>query len=359
VNCLVLNPEELWVLVDKKSAPVGTKFVGHLYTSAPGCRMTKIPLAGIVNLLPPLAKSHHAAISVASRRPPHPGIRNAHSTGITKFLSQVLGRPVLDPSYARTGTVHLLNGGIKNGDKALLERVAEKDGHAKLWTVPKSAAIGDEVVINIGGHGLFATGRIASQTKRRTDLKNRYGASLDSVALIVPPISMADVQHHIPDLKWASYPRSIATPSAELSQRILGLVWTRRMGTTSNDTARLDGASPEELTTAASLDLVAATTPGQRLVNQYVRSARVRRDVLKRAEGLCEGCSTPAPFSTVDGSPFLETHHTRRRSEGGPDHVWYVVALCPNCHRRTDFGADAESFNASLIKILDEMKRQS
>jgi 5-methylcytosine-specific restriction enzyme A len=63
------------------------------------------------------------------------------------------------------------------------------------------------------------------------------------------------------------------------------------------------------------------------------RSAAVRRYVLARVAGTCESCGNPAPFERADGSPYLEPHHTRRLSDGGPDHPRLVGAVCPNCHR--------------------------
>src|SRR5215208_5581705 len=61
-----------------------------------------------------------------------------------------------------------------------------------------------------------------------------------------------------------------------------------------------------------------------------------------------EGCSTPAPFVRSDGTPYLEPHHLRRLSDGGPDHPAHVIALCPTCHRRVHAGADGDTYNAKL-----------
>ncbi len=85
----------------------------------------------------------------------------------------------------------------------------------------------------------------------------------------------------------------------------------------------------------------------------YQRSADVRAYVLARAKGICQGCDHPAPFMRADGSPYLEPHHIRRASDGGPDDPRFVIALCPNCHRRVHFGADGPAYNAVL---LDRMK---
>ena len=86
--------------------------------------------------------------------------------------------------------------------------------------------------------------------------------------------------------------------------------------------------------------------------NVYQRSRDVRNYVLARAKGKCEGCSQPAPFLRADGSPYLEPHHLRRVSDGGPDHPAHVIALCPNCHRRVHAGADGNSYNATLVSAV-------
>lgn len=65
----------------------------------------------------------------------------------------------------------------------------------------------------------------------------------------------------------------------------------------------------------------------------YKRSGKVKGWVLRRAKGLCELCTEPAPFLKPNGEPFLEVHHLIRLKDGGSDTVENCVALCPNCHR--------------------------
>ena len=48
----------------------------------------------------------------------------------------------------------------------------------------------------------------------------------------------------------------------------------------------------------------------------YERSEAIRVYVLGRAKGVCGACQRPAPFLRLDGSPYLEPHHTRRVSDG-------------------------------------------
>jgi 5-methylcytosine-specific restriction protein A len=97
------------------------------------------------------------------------------------------------------------------------------------------------------------------------------------------------------------------------------------------------------------------STQGMR--NVYQRSRDVRIYVLARANGICEGCGSPAPFLRGDGTPYLEPHHLRRVSDGGPDHPAHVIALCPNCHRRVHAGADGQSYNATLIHAMSRIER--
>lgn len=82
----------------------------------------------------------------------------------------------------------------------------------------------------------------------------------------------------------------------------------------------------------------------------YYRSQALKLYVIARSKGICEGCGSMAPFKTKIG-PYLECHHVHRLADGGPDHPINVVALCPNCHRRAHFSADAESYNNKLKTI--------
>jgi 5-methylcytosine-specific restriction protein A len=123
------------------------------------------------------------------------------------------------------------------------------------------------------------------------------------------------------------------------------------------------GAVATDLATARTLALAAAT--GQQVVgaptkgsrNLYARSKTVRDYVLLRANGRCELCSSPAPFLKVDGTPYLEPHHTTRVSDGGPDHPLHVGALCPSCHREIHFGQKGSLRNAELQARLWETEK--
>jgi HNH endonuclease len=87
----------------------------------------------------------------------------------------------------------------------------------------------------------------------------------------------------------------------------------------------------------------------QAVSTSFVRDPAVKAWVLDRANGSCENCNEPAPFMMLDGQPFLEVHHLRRLADEGSDRVSNAVALCPNCHRRLHYGADAARLRASLL----------
>ena len=87
------------------------------------------------------------------------------------------------------------------------------------------------------------------------------------------------------------------------------------------------------------------------------RSEAVKVYVQRRAQGRCEGCHKPAPFLTKTGRPYLEPHHTQRLSDSGPDNPRWVVAVCPNCHRRAHHAADGRAYNRKLMAIANRAER--
>ncbi|WP_223612356.1 HNH endonuclease [Phyllobacterium calauticae] len=94
----------------------------------------------------------------------------------------------------------------------------------------------------------------------------------------------------------------------------------------------------------------AKDSPGKtkKTTTVFERSRDVRDYVVARAMGDCEGCEAPAPFLRSNGVPYLEPHHIRRMTDGGPDDPRHVIALCPNCHRRVHSGADGAHYNSTL-----------
>ena len=66
--------------------------------------------------------------------------------------------------------------------------------------------------------------------------------------------------------------------------------------------------------------------------------------------GSLERCGHPAPFVRLDRTPHLEVHHIRKLADEGPDNPRWVIALCPNCHRRVNYRIDALAFNDRLAE---------
>jgi 5-methylcytosine-specific restriction protein A len=99
-------------------------------------------------------------------------------------------------------------------------------------------------------------------------------------------------------------------------------------------------------------------TVSERRINVFDRARAISTYVSRRANGYCEACKSKAPFKNIFGRPFLEVHHIRRLSDGGPDHPFWVIGVCPNCHRRAHYGQDREDFNQSLISIVEKREKE-
>ena len=97
--------------------------------------------------------------------------------------------------------------------------------------------------------------------------------------------------------------------------------------------------------------LMHTTTP----VHQ--RDPTVKAWILYNARGICELCGQPGPFLRPNGERFLETYHVIELGSGGTDTVNNVVALCPICHRRLHFGADAAVQRKRLYAKVHRLSR--
>ena len=82
---------------------------------------------------------------------------------------------------------------------------------------------------------------------------------------------------------------------------------------------------------------------------RFVRDPNVLAWVFIVANGVCEVCTSAAPFMRANNDPFLEGHHIRPLVEGGPDTVDNAIAACPNCHRELHHGIEREALRAKVI----------
>jgi 5-methylcytosine-specific restriction endonuclease McrA len=252
-----------------------------------------------------------------------------------------------------SGPLHIVQGGVKNGEKNLLERIGVRGGSPSSLIAPKTAAVGDDVIIYVGGYGLFATARIAGPTKKRPDWHNRYGAPLSNVRLIQPTVSLGVLERQVPRLKWVTYPRSITTVEPMVAAQLHTLVERRKRlrRAEAPERSRLEDLSLEELYSLAVARSAARAGKATRSVAVPQRKAAVRAYVLARAGGICELCRMPAPFLDVKGNPYLEAHHITRLADEGPDHPKNGIAICPNCHRRAHY-------SANVVDVMRRMKKR-
>lgn len=240
--------------------------------------------------------------------------------------------------------LHVVQGDAVD-DRRFLERRARTSKKSDTWILPRSVAVGDDVLIYIVGIGLYATAEVAGPVHKRKDWKNRYGAPLHKIRLISPPISLAQIQSAAPTFRWTKYPRSITTTTGIIAAQLRRLVIKRRRGLILTHHKLVPGLNVQELKSLAS------NGPAKKMSKKVwcrVRDARIRAYALERAGGVCDGCRKDAPFAATSGRPFLEVHHVARLSDDGLDHPRNVVALCPNCHRRAHYSADAIAFNKRL-----------
>lgn len=89
----------------------------------------------------------------------------------------------------------------------------------------------------------------------------------------------------------------------------------------------------------------------------YIRDPKVKAWVLRRANGICELCKQPAPFTSIDGLSYLEVHHVKPLAEGGPDTPDNTVAVCPNCHRELHLGKDRKAKEAILYATILQISK--
>ena len=99
VEALVLHRDELRVLVDRELAPSEIDFPVNPYKTAKGCYLVRVPLATLSVLLPALTEAHNSAMGIAAKSKAKKTMREAHSAGVTHFLAETLGKPVINPSY--------------------------------------------------------------------------------------------------------------------------------------------------------------------------------------------------------------------------------------------------------------------
>lgn len=91
-------------------------------------------------------------------------------------------------------------------------------------------------------------------------------------------------------------------------------------------------------------------------VKVFSRSVYIKEFAKRVAAGICQLCEEPSPFKDKMNEPFLEVHHVRYLSQGGPDSIENVVALCPNCHKKVHVLETKEDFFFLLEKASKNLE---
>lgn len=87
-------------------------------------------------------------------------------------------------------------------------------------------------------------------------------------------------------------------------------------------------------------------------VPRHFCSSEVQDYVFARANGICEGCEQPAPFTHNSDEPYLHIHQIKKTREVDDDSdsggLSNIAALCPNCHYRAHHSKHREKYNQKL-----------
>lgn len=159
-----------------------------------------------------------------------------------------------------------------------------------------------------------------------------------------------DIHRHLRHV-W-KFPLKLQTKQSYVSEGLIEEEYSRRSGKAKalSDTALKDKAEEASHFNKSSKRQVVSTV--------HERNAYVRVYSLRRAKGICELCKMPAPFS-VNGEPFLESHHIIWLSEGGKDSIENTAAVCPNCHRRLHRLCDPNDVETLRKNVEDDEQQMN
>jgi hypothetical protein len=323
VEVIVLKSNALNVLVEKEVAPYGTKTFYDDFETAPGCGLTRVPLAEIPEILPKLLEAHHSAISIAAKRKTTKYIREAHSVGVTHFLSEVLAEPIIHPSYqvnGSTGHDYLVLWKYSEAVSVKGQEVYKAEGrHAT------SLKKGDRMFVAATNMDeLYLLGAIEVQQTGKT---SSSGRCLFGAFQILP----------LNSLKWKLRFISLNSPRLSTEYKLARQVRSRRELTP--DSARL----LEDLLTKTETRRREEFVAQEGSIKEFTllkreREPKVRQNALVERGMVCEICGFD--FAATYGefaATCVEVHHIKSLAKaaknGTKTSVQDVIVACPNCHR--------------------------
>ena len=141
-------------------------------------------------------------------------------------------------------------------------------------------------------------------------------------------------------------------------EKILHIIQTylgRRIQIPDSEEKQIEQASVmpmEQLRIVATMREKATPEKRESSMIQYKRDNYISELAKREAKGICQLCGKEAPFNTMDGKPYLESHHIVWLSEGGSDTIDNTVAVCPNCHRKLHYLNDKR--DVEYLKTLKQ-----
>ncbi len=356
VQVLLLHRDGVVVSVEEKLAK-GSKFEKWSFRNAPGCKVVIVPLSELSHTLPSLTEAHHSAISIAAERKTTKYIREAHSVGVTHYLSEFLQQTVPYPSYhisepagrmtwtwlyaisAGKGRTFDIDGKSTdvtvNSYRQLLEdgRLDKDSWHVR--NHGKDAEAGDDVFIYTGDQNLGIIG--CAKIKGKKPCNQGWSLNLE----FDRDKSLMLLEHPIPASVVRTWGVNLRGNLVDLSRSASELyTWI--------------APAPDEIIDSAGLPEGALHKV---TANAYERNPDARRLCIEHYGAICSVCGFK--FGAVYGEAFEEfihVHHLRPLSEIGRQYVVDPIKdlrpVCPNCHavlhRRADPPYSIEEVRAFL-----------
>jgi 5-methylcytosine-specific restriction protein A len=153
--------------------------------------------------------------------------------------------------------------------------------------------------------------------------------------------------------------RSRDNVGAEVSARIKKAIYAHDLLTPLDYSPTADDTELDKKVTSLLKKGVQGKPKGQKTPKKtaktgsgFERDPLVKSWVLQNANGICELCSSAAPFVDAHGKGFLEVHHVQFLANDGEDTIENAVALCPNCHRKAHYAAEPQIVTEDIKKLV-------
>jgi hypothetical protein len=228
--------------------------------------------------------------------------------------------------------LHILVGNSSGDPELLFGAVAS--GKLKMWVVPKTASIGDEVVFYLPSLGFVARGFVQTSPKPHPSWERKYGASVHSLTALSTPVPRDFIRDSITEWGWPhARTLSYTSVSGRIEEQLLELL-------ESYQTSSASPAIPTATQEASDLP----QPPAERVATttyRILRDTELARRVKSIHRFECQICGST--IQLPDGSRYAEAHHIQPLggSHNGPDVIGNILCLCPNHHAELDYGVTA------------------